>query len=77
LDNSPEIWKVYYVESSWESTELPAALTLGFHTPSIQCLAVSAPPFPHFMQRADRNNYESQVAVAKPCEEEKERGERE
>lgn len=34
------------------------------------------PSSPHLMQRADRNNYESQVAVAKPCGEEKERGER-
>lgn len=31
---------------------------------------------PHLMQRADRRNYESQVAAAKPCCEGKERGEK-
>lgn len=40
LDGGPEIWKVYYVRSLRRSTWLPAALALGFHTPSIWCLAV-------------------------------------
>lgn len=34
------------------------------------------PSSPHLMQRADRSNYESQVAAAKPCGEGKERGEK-
>lgn len=43
LDGGPEIWKVYYVGSPRRSTWQPAALALGFHTPSIWCLAVTAP----------------------------------
>lgn len=34
------------------------------------------PSSPHLMQRADKRNYESQVAASKPCWEGKERGEK-